>query len=371
MKVLFCTPYLTGEGFTQGGIVVWANNILDYYKTTDSDVELVPLSFDRRYSVSDKSTTLDRIFYGLRDLWNPIKAAKKYMKENKVDVLHLCSSAQLSLYKDLYVLKMAKRMGVKTAIHFHFGRIPELMQANNREAKMIKRVCKAADTVIVMDQRSHDALLAEGFTNVHNLPNPLSMGIIEDVKKLEGTITRVENRVLYVGHIFSEKGISELVTACAEVDDIELHLIGTITDEYLKELQNIASIKNNGSWLKYRGKMPHNEVIAEMMAAGIFCLPSYTEGFPNVILESMASGCAIIATPVGAIPEMLKFGPRGFCGLKIDVKDSASLTRAIKAFKDDKDLANYCSQNAIKRVNELYAMPMVWKQFVEIWTKTV
>ena len=54
MKVLFCTPYLTEEGIVQGGIGVWANNILDYCKTLDSDVEVVPLSYDRRYDVSDK-----------------------------------------------------------------------------------------------------------------------------------------------------------------------------------------------------------------------------------------------------------------------------------------------------------------------------
>lgn len=368
MRVLFCSPYLTGEGIVLSGIGVWANNILDYYKTIDSNVEVVPLSFDRKYVVSSESTALQRLFYGVRDYWRPIKSAMDYIEKENVDVLHLCSSAQLSLYKDLYVLKMAKNKGVKTVIHFHFGRIPELMKANNREAKMIKRVCKAADTVIVMDQRSHDALQAEGFTNVHNLPNPLSMGIIEDVKKLEGTITRVENRVIYVGHIIPSKGITELVTACAQVDGIELHLIGTITDEYLKELQSIASAKNNGTWLKYRGKMPHDEVIKEMLAAGVFCLPSYTEGFPNVILESMACACSIIATPVGAIPEMLLFGnTHKMCGLKVDVKKVDYLKLQLDVILHDINLRDRCRKNAICRVNELYAVPVVWNQLQTIW----
>lgn len=368
MKILFCTPYLAGEGIVLSGIGVWANNILDYYKSLDSDVEVVPLSFDRRYNVSGKSSTLDRLIYGVRDYWRPIKSALDYMSNEKVDVLHLCSSAQLSLYKDLYVLKMAKKKGVKTAIHFHFGRIPELMKASNSEAKMIKRVCKAADTVIVMDQRSHDALQAEGFSNVHNLPNPLSMSIIEDVKKLKESITRIENRVMYVGHIIPSKGITELVTACAQVDGIELHLIGTITDEYLKELQNIASAKNNGTWLKYRGKMPHDEVIKEMLAAGVFCLPSYTEGFPNVILESMACGCSIIATPVGAIPEMLQFGnTHNKCGLKVDVKQVDCIKLQLDVILHDKNLRDRCRIKAINRVNELYAVPVVWNQLQSIW----
>ena len=368
MKILFCTPYLAGEGIVLSGIGVWANNILDYYKSLDSDVEVVPLSFDRRYNVSGKSSTLDRLIYGVRDYWRPIKSALDYMSNEKVDVLHLCSSAQLSLYKDLYVLKMAKKKGVKTAIHFHFGRIPELMKANNREAKMIKRVCKTADTVIVMDQRSHDALQAEGFSNVHNLPNPLSMSIIEDVKKLKESITRIENRVIYVGHIIPSKGITELVTACAQVDGIELHLIGTITDEYLKELQNIASAKNNGTWLKYRGKMPHDEVIKEMLAAGVFCLPSYTEGFPNVILESMACGCSIIATPVGAIPEMLQFdNTHNMCGLKVDVKQVDCIKIQLDVILHAKNLRDRYRIKATNRVNELYAVPVVWNQLQTIW----
>lgn len=368
MKVLFCTPYLTGEGVVLSGIGVWANNILDYYRTIDSDVEVVPLSFDRRYIVSSESTTLQRLFYGVRDYWRPIKSAMDYINKEEVDVLHLCSSAQLSLYKDLYILKMAKMKGVKTAIHFHFGRIPELMKANNREAKMIKRVCKAADTVIVMDQRSHDALKAEGFTNVHNLPNPLSMEIIKDVKKLEGTITRVENRVMYVGHIIPSKGITELVTACTQVDGIELHLIGTITDEYLKELHTIASANKNGTWLKYRGKMPHDEVIKEMLSAGVFCLPSYTEGFPNVILESMACGCSIIATPVGAIPEMLQFGnTNNMCGLKVNVKRVDYIKLQLDIILHDSELRDRCRKNAVTRVNELYAVPVIWSQLQNIW----
>ena len=39
--------------------------------------------------------------------------------------------------------------------------------------------------------------------------------------------------------------------------------------------------------------------------ADLFVFPSYSEGFPNVILESMAAGCAIVTTNVGAIPQML------------------------------------------------------------------
>lgn len=367
MKLLLCTPYLEKPGVVSGGIGMWAQNILNYYHSSKGDIQVIPVSYDRKYNVSETSTVFSRLMYGIRDYRSAIYETRKRLKRDDVDVLHLCTSAQLSLYKDLYVLRMARKKGVKTVIHFHFGRIPELMKANNQEAKMIMRVCKIADTVIVMDHKSQYALLSEGFTNVHNLPNPLSMEIIEDVKKLEGTITRVENRVLYVGHIIPSKGITELVKACAQMDGIELHLIGTISDEYLKELQGIANAKNNGCWLLYRGKMSHDIVICEMLAAGIFCLPSYTEGFPNVILESMACGCSIIATPVGAIPEMLQFGSRDMGGLKVAVRNVDHIVQQLRVFLSNIELRDKCRENAARRVNELYAVPVVWEQLCNIW----
>jgi glycosyltransferase involved in cell wall biosynthesis len=187
------------------------------------------------------------------------------------------------------------------------------------------------------------------------------------VKKFGRTISRIENRIIYVGHIIPSKGITELVTACRHVNGIELHLIGTVTQEYLHQLEDIAKSKDDGSWLKYRGKMPHEEVIAEMMAAGTFCLPSYTEGFPNVILESMACGCSIIATPVGAIPEMLQLDEHEKCGLKVNIKDAESIKSQLNVILSDSELRAQCRKNAIERVNELYAVPIIWNQLESIW----
>ena len=113
--------------------------------------------------------------------------------------------------------------------------------------------------------------------------------------------------------------------------------------------------------------MPHDEVIKEMLAAGVFCLPSYTEGFPNVILESMACGCSIIATPVGAIPEMLQFDSNEMCGLKVSVGDVDSIVKQISELLFNNDLRYNCRRNAVKRVNELYAIPVVWNQLQKIW----
>ena len=124
--MLFCTPYLQNEGVVAGGVNVWGNNILHYFKSFSSDVELIPVSFDRHFNVQEKTGVFSRLFHGLIDYKTAISKTFNIIKKQDVDVLHLCTSAQLSLFKDLYLLKEVKKKGIKTVIHFHMGRIPNL-----------------------------------------------------------------------------------------------------------------------------------------------------------------------------------------------------------------------------------------------------
>ena len=366
MNILLCSPYTVDPQFVQGGIVIWAQNIVDYYKTLATDLFLQVVPFDRKardYDM-DEGNILKRAWFGLTDYHGAIKKAGRTLKSGSFDVLHLCTSASISLFKDILVLKMAKRKGVKTVVHFHFGRIPDLVKKGSWEWVLLKRVVRLADAVVTMDLKSNNALLERGFKNVYYLPNPLSQNVLQTIESEASKIERKDRRLCFVGHVIPTKGVYELVEACKDIKDIELHVIGKSTEDVHRQMEQMS---RHGEWLVFDGEVNHQRVIREMLSSSVFVLPTYTEGFPNVILESMACGCAIVTTPVGAIPEMLNIASSAPCGLCCKPKDVNGLRQYIQFFLDHPEEASQCANRAIKRVNEMYAIPKVWEQLVNIW----
>ena len=364
MNVILCTPYNVNPQFVQGGIVVWAQNIVGYYHQQSTDVHLHVVPYDRKVRDNTRGGMLKRAWSGIAEYRDAIKQTRSRLIEEQYDVLHLCTSASISLAKDIIVLRMAKRKKVKTVVHFHFGRIPELVQQGNWEWKMLKTVVKLAGAAVTMDMKSYNTLREQGFKNVHYLPNPLSQGIMQQIEKEAATIVREERKLCFVGHVIPTKGVYELVEACKGIKDVKLHVFGKITPEVQEKMHKLA---DDGDWLVFRGEVDHQQVIRELLTTNVFVLPTYTEGFPNVILESMACGCAIATTPVGAIPEMLDMTSAEPCGLCCEPKDVEGLRRNIQYFLDHPEKAREYGNRAVKRVNEMYAVPKVWEQMVEIW----
>ena len=64
-----------------------------------------------------------------------------------------------------------------------------------------------------------------------------------------------------------------------------------------------------------------------MQACDVFCLPSHTEGHPNVLVEALACGRPVVATPVGGITEIVDSDN----GVFTPVQDARSLAAALHA----------------------------------------
>ena len=363
MKVLFVAPF---DGVT-GGILRWAEHIFNYYQTLDdSDIKMDKFSIGRKHAVNI-GRPIERIINAIKDYGRTIGNYKRILKNNSYDIAHISTSASLSLLKDLLMIKIAHRYGTKTVIHFHFGRIPELQKQNNWEWKLIKKVISMSDSVIVMTESSYKTLTDCGYCNVRLVPNPLSSAVTDYISK-HPSRGKIPDTILFVGHVIKTKGVEELVDACSHIENVKLKIIGYTTDEMKSLLQQKAiNCKGDSSWLELIGELSYEQVLDQMQRCDVFVLPTYTEGFPNVILESMACGCAIVTTKVGAIPEMLKEDDSGKYGILIEPQNTEALVSAIKILLFDEDLKKQCRQNACRRVNERYSIPIIWSKLLNIW----
>jgi teichuronic acid biosynthesis glycosyltransferase TuaC len=114
--------------------------------------------------------------------------------------------------------------------------------------------------------------------------------------------------ILYVGNLLKTKGVVELVKALAGLlekrPNARLAMIGE--GEHTASLQQLTAASGLQKRVWLLGRKDSRDVATWMRAADVFCLPSYSEGCPNVIVEALACGLPVVASDVGGIPELIR-----------------------------------------------------------------
>jgi glycosyltransferase involved in cell wall biosynthesis len=130
----------------------------------------------------------------------------------------------------------------------------------------------------------------------------------------EDNITEKNNKVGYMGRLTDEKGAMNFIRAIPSIiqnkENVNFIVVG---DGWLKSDIEIFQSENNfGDKIEIVDGVLHEEVPSYLKNLKLLVIPSYTEGLPNVMLEAMACGTPVLATPVGAIPDIIKDGETGF-----------------------------------------------------------
>jgi teichuronic acid biosynthesis glycosyltransferase TuaC len=148
--------------------------------------------------------------------------------------------------------------------------------------------------------------------NVDVIPNGVDLSLFSIIDKLDARkrlgISPNQSLVLTVGSLDEVKGTRFLIEALGAImkRNSPPPLLISIGDGPLKlSLCSLAKKLGLADHVRFLGKMPHKEIPLWMNAADLFCLPSIREGHPNVLIEALACGVPVVASNVGAIPEII------------------------------------------------------------------
>lgn len=273
-------------------------------------------------------------------------------------VLHITSSGQFAIYRDIAMMCLARVFGVPILYHLRFGRIPDLAEANDPEWRRLTQALRLATTVIPIDQRTEAALKTHlPGLNLRRIPN------CADVAALPAPATQPSDplTVLYLGWVIPAKGIEELLQAWSGLQTSGWRLV--IAGPYEATFREQLASRHSMTDVEFAGPLGHGESMALMASADLFVLPSHTEGFPNVIAEAMALARPIVATAVGAIPEMLEGG----CGRVVPPQDAAALQAAMGDLMADVGLRGRLGRAALCKLRSHYTLEAVFAELLSLW----
>jgi glycosyltransferase involved in cell wall biosynthesis len=299
-----------------------------------------------------------------------VRAARAYLTAliciNHYDIVHVHVSADASYYRKSFFIKMALRHHKKLVIHQHGGDIKRFYghDLKGRSHSKMVSLFNQSDAFIVLAPNFKDFFkhLIISDNKISVIGNGIKLPDI-DAKSKDYDL----NNILFLGRICKDKGIGELLDAIHKLSvkypDVHLYLGGFFEDESFKtRVNNLSSNITACGWIDGEAK---EELFDK---CPIFVLPSYYEGMPLSVAESMAHGCATIATNVGSLEQMID---DGHTGLLVRAKDSEDLYKALDTVIGDPELRKSLGRAALSIARDRYDIIKMRNSILQIYKDVI
>ncbi len=328
-----------------GGIASWTIEVMNRMPSLGCEVLLVNSGMvGKRAKDVKKVNIIDEIKRALAIK----KQIKTFLKNENTRTLHYNASCfTMGLIRDTLILfSLRKKADIFYHCHCNLD-----TNVNNAVARFFfKTICNISKKILALNKNS--LALAQQYTDKAVIvPN-----FIEKVYVDEANVREELKDIAFVGRVAEDKGVLELLEASKGIEGINIHIIGPDQDNILGscESENIIKV----------GPKPHDEVLEMLKRMDALILPSYSEGFPLVVLEAMACGLPIISTPVGSVPDMIDDDG----GVLIKLRDSDSIKDAVEKIKPQ-DVREKMAQYNLEKVRREYLSESVLKTLSEIYSE--
>ena len=196
---------------------------------------------------------------------------------------------------------------------------------------------RRCDRIIAVSGALKEAMVAAGIgpRKIDVVPNGVDVSLFPAVSREQARaelgLNPVGRIILSVGSLRPSKNFEYLLRALREIRsdqayrDLSLAIVGY--GHHRDRLKREISRLGLDDHVILAGRVPHEQMVRWYRASDLFCLASGSEGWPNVIFESLICGLPVVSTPVGGVPEIL-VSPR--YGILLKDADPAGLTAGLR-----------------------------------------
>lgn len=297
------------------------------------------------------------------------------VKDQKPDLVHINPSLiwrSLPLHLTLsFLIKVTS--SVPVLLHFRGWdtRIGAMLSRRTLLGRILDFIIDKADHHVVLAYDFKNTLIGAGINpeKISVLPNMVDVKAYAppEEKEIE---SGAPLQLLFIGRLVAGKGVWDAIDAVDWLHqyypDVKVNLIVAGQGKELPKIERLISENRGKGRISTLGAIFGQDKIEAFTQSDILLFPSQdTEGLPNVILEALASGLALIYTPIAALGEALS-DQNGIC-LEVGDLDAESLGRAVLSLYYDVDKRRAMSQANRELAKEKYDVHIVCRKIERVY----
>ena len=267
--------------------------------------------------------------------------------------------------------------GVKIRSHIFTGQIWVTRRGMNRWVfKQVDRLIAMLATDVLVDSVSQRQFLLDENVVSASRSVVLAKGSIAgvDIERFKPDVQLrakvrqeleydADNTVfLFIGRLNRDKGVLDLATAFARINESRARLLIVGPDEAGMQAQMERILANCVNRVHFVGYSAHPEIY--MAAADVLCLPSYREGFGSVVLEAAAVGIPAIGSRIYGVEDSIVDGQTG---LLFSAGNIEELQHCLQAIIDDGEMASRFGETARTRVAQEFSSEILASAWLDYY----
>jgi glycosyltransferase involved in cell wall biosynthesis len=339
----------------------WDGNSIEVESINDVEIVKLPV---KPPQINFKRNIIMELMFG--------RAVSKYLKNRKdFDIVH-ANTAFVG-----YSLAMNINRTYRYVYTCHNPLWPEeKVYLSEKIIRLIEGyTMRASDIVVALNKTMYKAIINKAGVKKYKViivPNGVDIDFFKPGLNKDYILAKFgleqQNYVLFVGRIIPGKGVHLLLKAFKQVINeltyrIKLVVVGPFTRSFTSnDISTYAKVLMKYAEKELRGRVvftgPVDRNVLRILYSNAYCLvlPSFTEAFPMVLLEAMASGIPLIGSTAGGIPDIIIDGVNGLLFRKGDWRD---LAEKLSTLLNDKDLRNKLAINARNIAEKLYSWEII------------